>query len=52
MSCHGKKRYEVTYHITACPLFDHDENRASAKGEFTEEQLKHLMQKWRRMGEL
>ena len=52
MSAHRKKRYENTYQITACPEFVHDENRASAKGELTEEQLAILMQKWRRMGEL
>lgn len=48
----GKNRVLQTYHITACPEYVQDENRKPSGGEFTEEQLKHLMRKWKRMGEL
>ena len=41
-----------TYHITACPEFVPDDNRNGCNGEFSEKQIRMLVQHWRRRGEL
>lgn len=49
----GAVRWIETYHITACPEFVKDEPRHSmACGEITDEQMRRLIQHWRRRGEL
>ena len=45
--------WEDTYHITACPEFVPDEKRAVVHlGEISEEQMRLLLQSWKRRGEL
>lgn len=48
----GKIRWTPTYHITACPEFVKDEKREVSFGEISEEQLRRLLQIWKRRGEL
>lgn len=39
-----------TFHITACPEFEADEQRKGCRGEVTLEQIEAMMARWRRKG--
>lgn len=42
-----KVRVCDTYQIAACPLFERDEKRQRNRGEYTDEQFKVLLERWR-----
>ncbi len=49
---YGKPRFEQTYYISDCPEFVPDDKRNGCNGEFSEKQIRMLVQHWRRRGEL
>ena len=48
---HGDLRREITYHITACPLFERDEPRVSSGSGISLEQMEVMLMRWRREGD-
>lgn len=43
-----RTRFEKTYHITACPLFERDEPRTSSGSGISLEQMEVMLMRWRR----
>ena len=48
----GAVSWTETFRITACPEFVPDDKRKPSFGEISEEQMRMLLQHWKRRGEL